>query len=188
MIFGKFHKILLLATGAAASVLAVSSADATVITTNYTFTGDFGTSAPYQDLSGTFSVDFNTATHVFTLSALALTIGATTFTTSNSGLTTNGSLLYIGGNALQPSGISSINSNDFLLDFGFNATTGKLGALNVFKYAVKGHVGLLQAGTYSASVVQAAVPEPASWLTMIGGFGLVGGVLRRRKQATVRFA
>lgn len=27
----------------------------------------------------------------------------------------------------------------------------------------------------------AAVPEPASWAMMIGGFGLVGGVLRRRR-------
>ena len=32
-----------------------------------------------------------------------------------------------------------------------------------------------------------AVPEPASWLTMIGGFGLIGGALRRRKRA-IRFA
>lgn len=27
----------------------------------------------------------------------------------------------------------------------------------------------------------AAVPEPATWLTLISGFGLTGGVLRRRK-------
>ena len=33
----------------------------------------------------------------------------------------------------------------------------------------------------------AAVPEPASWLMMVGGFGLLGVTLRR-KQAAVRFA
>lgn len=34
-----------------------------------------------------------------------------------------------------------------------------------------------------------AVPEPASWVMMIGGFGLIGGAMRRaRKQAAVRFA
>ena len=32
------------------------------------------------------------------------------------------------------------------------------------------------------------VPEPASWAMMIGGFGLAGGAVRRRKAATVRFA
>ena len=32
-----------------------------------------------------------------------------------------------------------------------------------------------------------AVPEPASWAMMIGGFGLMGGALRRRRM-TVRFA
>jgi len=33
----------------------------------------------------------------------------------------------------------------------------------------------------------AAVPEPASWAMMLGGFGLVGGAMRRRK-TQVRFA
>jgi len=33
----------------------------------------------------------------------------------------------------------------------------------------------------------AAVPEPASWALMLGGFGLVGGAMRSRKR-TVRFA
>jgi PEP-CTERM motif len=33
----------------------------------------------------------------------------------------------------------------------------------------------------------AAVPEPASWALMIGGFGLVGFAMRRRK-ANVAFA
>jgi hypothetical protein len=31
----------------------------------------------------------------------------------------------------------------------------------------------------------AAVPEPATWAMMIGGFGLVGGALRRRRTGTV---
>ena len=33
-----------------------------------------------------------------------------------------------------------------------------------------------------------AVPEPASWAMMIGGFGMIGGALRARRRATVRFA
>jgi hypothetical protein len=33
-----------------------------------------------------------------------------------------------------------------------------------------------------------SVPEPASWMTMVGGFALLGGALRRRKHAAIRFA
>jgi hypothetical protein len=35
--------------------------------------------------------------------------------------------------------------------------------------------------------LQGSVPEPASWAMMLGGFGLVGGAMRRRK-AAVHFA
>lgn len=34
----------------------------------------------------------------------------------------------------------------------------------------------------------AAVPEPASWAMMIGGFGMVGGAMRRSRRAKVAFA
>jgi len=33
-----------------------------------------------------------------------------------------------------------------------------------------------------------AVPEPATWALMLGGFGLAGAALRRRQRANVRFA
>jgi hypothetical protein len=33
-----------------------------------------------------------------------------------------------------------------------------------------------------------AVPEPASWAMMLGGFGLVGGAMRSRRKAAVSFA
>ncbi|MBT2187421.1 PEPxxWA-CTERM sorting domain-containing protein [Sphingobium nicotianae] len=36
--------------------------------------------------------------------------------------------------------------------------------------------------------VTPSVPEPASWAMMIAGLGVVGGVLRRRQIASVRFA
>jgi len=38
-----------------------------------------------------------------------------------------------------------------------------------------------------ASVTSSAAPEPASWLMMVGGFGLLGAAMRRNR-ATVRFA
>lgn len=33
-----------------------------------------------------------------------------------------------------------------------------------------------------------AVPEPAAWTMMLGGFGLIGGTLRQQRRAKVRFA
>ena len=43
---------------------------------------------------------------------------------------------------------------------------------------------------YSLTVTDApgVVPEPAGWLTIIGGAGLIGAGLRRRRRVTVRFA
>ena len=43
--------------------------------------------------------------------------------------------------------------------------------------------------TVTTSPVAAAVPEPATWAMMIGGFGAVGGAMRyRRRKTTVSFA
>lgn len=39
-----------------------------------------------------------------------------------------------------------------------------------------------------AIAVMSAVPEPATWLTMILGFGLIGGVMRRRRGHSARLA
>ena len=38
----------------------------------------------------------------------------------------------------------------------------------------------------TGTTVAAAVPEPASWALMVGGFGLMGGIVRRRQRATTR--
>jgi hypothetical protein len=40
----------------------------------------------------------------------------------------------------------------------------------------------------STTTAQSVVPEPATWAMFIGGFGLVGGALRRRRDTVVRFA
>ena len=45
------------------------------------------------------------------------------------------------------------------------------------------------AGTLNFSPMGGAVPEPATWAMMIGGMGMIGGAMRRRKVSTkVSFA
>jgi hypothetical protein len=39
-----------------------------------------------------------------------------------------------------------------------------------------------------SSIAVRAVPEPASWAMMLGGFGAIGGAMRSRKRMFVRFA
>ncbi len=40
----------------------------------------------------------------------------------------------------------------------------------------------------NVNVTTAAVPEPASWALMLGGFGAIGGALRSRRKSAVSFA
>lgn len=42
--------------------------------------------------------------------------------------------------------------------------------------------------TFSATITAPAVPEPASWAMMIGGMGIVGAAMRRRKVSRVSYA
>lgn len=49
--------------------------------------------------------------------------------------------------------------------------------------------GLAFAGlTIAGDPIPTGVPEPASWAMMLGGFGLVGSMLRSRKRTVIRFA
>ena len=55
-----------------------------------------------------------------------------------------------------------------------------------------GHAGYAYLDGFGSVVggggTSSAAPEPASWAMMIGGFGMVGGALRRRSRTTVSFA
>jgi hypothetical protein len=86
------------------------------------------------------------------------------------------------------SGNSLENSEN--LSFPFLSGVGFVQGVND-TYRVSLTVQGLASGTQTLSadarVGDGAVPEPASWALMLGGFGLVGGAMRRRKTA-VRFA
>jgi len=107
---------------------------------------------------------------------------------------------------------SSASSNATNIDFTRVRLTGPAGftAINytplstgTFEFRTLGPVDLL-AGVYTLEVrgrsggqgsyagdftLAGGVPEPAAWAMMIGGFGMAGGALRRRRvSTTVRFA
>jgi len=52
------------------------------------------------------------------------------------------------------------------------------------------YAGYPTAGYWTARIliIDPGVPEPASWAMMLGGFGLVGGVMRSRRKTAVTFA
>lgn len=55
---------------------------------------------------------------------------------------------------------------------------------------VNGDTGNLNSWTLNLTTTVSAVPEPATWAMMIGGFGMVGGSMRRRQsvKSSVRLA
>lgn len=77
--------------------------------------------------------------------------------------------------------------------FGLRAVTGT-GTFYGFAYTsdnVLNSIGFesVADAAITATTAAGAVPEPATWAMMIGGFGMVGGAMRRRKVATtVSFA
>jgi hypothetical protein len=88
--------------------------------------------------------------------------------------TTSGDLFTVGGN----SGDARALANTYLQKIADGSWT-----------AIAGHkLQVLFAGDNQSQVYVTAVPEPASWLTMIGGFALVGGTIRRRRATALRMA
>ena len=94
--------------------------------------------------------------------------GTSTLTTGGFGAASNG-IVSLSGNALGKRGFTGFTT----INRSFNGT---------INYAITPP----PAATPPAATP--AVPEPATWAMMVGGFGLVGGALRRRRRPGVRFA
>lgn len=71
-------------------------------------------------------------------------------------------------------------------DWMFQTVNFTIGAPGTLSFAALGTSDSL--GGYIEDVSLAAVPEPATWAMMIGGFVLVGATARRRTSATVTYA
>ena len=80
------------------------------------------------------------------------------------------------------SSITSGGKTFSLIEFSFRRTLGDSVQANV---ATFGGDGNDYSGNFRLSTAAGAVPEPASWAMMIGGFGLVGASMRRRSRAAI---
>lgn len=94
---------------------------------------------------------------------------------------------------VQPSSIYSmpVSGGNAIADGGFVYFNNRLNFGDLFTQAwtdnhATGYDAVIKV---NFSALPAGVPEPATWAMMIGGFGLVGGAMRRRKtRVTVSYA
>jgi hypothetical protein len=90
-----------------------------------------------------------------------------------------------------------VTSPDFRVPVIYDGTTGtdsqyNLVELNDYDYVTRTQVNYaymnMRIGEYTFAQVAAPptgnVPEPASWALLVAGFGLTGGVMRRRRRST----
>ena len=188
-----------LALGSAASIALAASANATVVT-SIKITSAVPT---WLQVSEVIATQFGTGADV----ALA-TAGATATASSNYGGSDSPSYAIDG---VGPSAYPSIyhsgspNAGEYLLvtlahafdlsGLTIDGRTDCCSERDHYAYQLFDGASLVGSGqidgsgaTHSGSAsFPAAVPEPASWAMMVGGFGLLGGALRRKK-AHVTFA
>ena len=70
----------------------------------------------------------------------------------------------------------------YLIDARYDVTGSVSGPIgNVLVRTFDSDAGLPSSVTGNQSFRALAAPEPASWMMLLGGFGLVGGAMRRRK-------
>ncbi len=93
--------------------------------------------------------------------------------------------LRLGGFFTPGATIGSVTWDDASLDFSIGTKMFEFDPNNLSGITLNQPVPLTGDLKY---VGNGAVPEPASWAMMLGGFGLVGGAMRRRKAATVSYA
>lgn len=179
------NKLRLIAIAAAASCFAAMPASAALLigkTVNLLYVFPTSTTTyegPYANTVGT------TGTTTF-FGLVGATPGDTTldltFTSDGTFLPTsfNGVRLDAGAAGANP--FTSVTINAATNVVGFDASRVTFDATNIY-------LNLQALSVDSASVIQVditgaeTVPEPAAWTLMIGGFGLVGGAMRRRPVA-----
>jgi hypothetical protein len=186
------------------ALVSVAPADAAIVTRAYALTASNfvnfnGTPSPITSLSATFQLTYDDTISGF--------VGApTSFNSITNGVRNVGPFAaapifgyfpaaapmtiiprLVGGGALNGGNIMLARTDDFFFSFDASAvgpTTAMLG----FTAAGYATSFLATDARVTPVAVVATVPEPATWAMLIVGFGLVGGAMRSRQQADVRFA
>ena len=194
-------KALTLLATTAVALLSAAQADAATIT--YTFTGDFtgtlagtpfATTATFTGIGDTDDVMTVGGSQRVTLTSLTVDAagGPYTVTTTTQFYKNAADYvgLFFGSNGTGGGSFSGgpIAGYDGLSDLPTTALDQTFGSFAFFT-TNQGDVFIdsFTNGSFSASL--AAVPEPATWAMMIGGVGMAGGALRRRKaNVSIRYA
>lgn len=152
---------------------------------NFTATafGSTGSSpAPVAEVTGSFAINWNADSRAFSLASLTLNIGTMSFDVANSNIALinsgNSRLpdFLIGGNSggisfgggLEDFQIAYISATRSITDFSYSDRRGNYTSTNVRMEPF-------------GPVAPPAVPEPEGWAMMIGGFGVAGVAMRRRR-------
>lgn len=167
-------KVLKALLAGAALVIAGNASAQTVSDFTFSAVADYD---PTFLFGGSFSLSENAG--VFSLTAFSGQIGNTIFDVNNVGLEPFGqNEIGIGG---KDNGVleTASGSNDFA--FTLNPTT------LVSRLAIISRASPAQSGGARFVILPAvaAVPEPATWAMLILGFGLIGGMARRRRSGFV---
>jgi hypothetical protein len=184
-IVGIFKKMAL----AGVSILASSAASAATYSSNFSAMGSGGTGGYYFFIGHTASQTFN-GTGLASASGLELNLNGLdngNYVTESLTLT-----FQLNGNTVGSTTYNPGDSADRQLNFSFADIVSASTDYTLYAF-VSGPVcsgcGAVQFGSNNPfTLTSGAVPEPASWAMMIGGFALAGAAMRRRQSMSLNFA
>jgi len=190
---GILMRLMRLALAVGAVLTALSPATAATYLANYTISGISG---PISSFSGSFRISYDPSVSLIndaTPDAFSTTIGATTFTIADTQLD-----VYRGANATvaggtdwligafgkfpgdSNNGLSSRGAADFRVRFMLDSNLNLVSARGGYSNPSASFDTTDATGIVSLNVT--AVPEPATWALLLGGFGLVGLTMRSRRK------